>query len=168
MGRDGEIKAMVRCVEHYVKVVVRPLAVGFCLGSVHHGGQGMMEGEPVGVLALFIIPRNVGNIVCVVVQAGVELGAAKHGMKLPKPDQFPAEAAYVAMLFQKFPIVPGNLVVLAIRVVVPALSAAKLVSPQDHRRPYGKKKGCEEILNLPIPSGLDLGIVAGALDTEIH
>src|SRR4051812_39370362 len=48
-----------------------------------------------------------------------------------------------------FPVVPGDLVVLAIRVVVAALRAADLVASAEHRHPLRQEQCREEIAHLP-------------------
>jgi hypothetical protein len=59
----------------------------------------------------------------------------EHRMGAPQRDQFAHEAD--EFVFHFGPVIPGNLVVLAVGVVVPELGAAHLIPTQQHRDPVG-------------------------------
>ncbi len=112
-------------------------------------------GGPVRRLRLLGQPRNVGNGRVRRVLSIVELGPQECGMAQAESDELPAEAMDIRMSTQESPIVPGDFIVLAPRVVVASLCAAELVASQDHRRAEGKEEGGEEVLHLPVPDRLD-------------
>jgi hypothetical protein len=65
------------------------------------------------------------------------------------------------------PVEPGNLVVLAVAVVVPALASSDLVAAEQHRHALGEEQRGEEV---PLLSGAelpDLGIVARTLRAAV-
>src|SRR5713101_6302509 len=62
---------------------------------------------------------------------------------------------------------PGDLVVLAIGVVVAVLAPTDLITAQDHGDTLGEKEGGEEVADLTLAEGLDGGIVARALDAAV-
>src|SRR6185437_12407057 len=57
------------------------------------------------------------------------------------------------------PIYPGNLVVLAIAVVIAVLRPAELVAAEDHRRTLGQQQRREHVALLPLAQRDDVGIV---------
>ncbi len=68
------------------------------------------------------------------------------------------------MLGGSVPVDPGNLVVLAVAVVVAALGSAKLVAGQQHRNALGEEQRDEEIPHLPIAQRDDLPVVGRAFE----
>src|SRR5205807_3874890 len=65
------------------------------------------------------------------------------------------------------PVVPGDLVVLAVRVVVAALRAADLVAAQDHRHTLRDEQRREQVLALPAPLRDDVRIVGRTLGAAV-
>ncbi len=57
-----------------------------------------------------------------------------------------------------FPIEPGNLVVMAVGVVVASLRAADLVAGEQHRDPERQQQGGDQVALLEFAQGSDSGI----------
>ena len=74
------------------------------------------------------------------------------------------EPSYVVVAVEQIPVEPGGVVVLAIRVVVPALCAAHLVAHEEHGRPEGEETGGKEVLHLAVAQLLD-GTIVGRTST---
>ena len=58
----------------------------------------------------------------------------KDGMGLPESDQAADKLQLLPVGFRKTPIQPGNLIILAVSVVIPLLGISKLVSRQKEGR----------------------------------
>src|SRR6202011_5853638 len=82
-------------------------------------------------------------------------------------DQAAGESVERGRVGVEFPVVPGDLVVLAPRVVVPALRAPELVAAGHHRRPLREQQGGEEVPLLATAEGDDLRVVGRALDAAV-
>src|SRR5580765_3315707 len=63
----------------------------------------------------------------------IELLSTQHRMCTTKGDHAPSESIHLLVPFQKAPVTPTGLVVLAVRIIVAALCAAKFVPSQEHR-----------------------------------
>ena len=66
-----------------------------------------------------------------------------------------------------FPIEPGDLVVLAVGVVVAALGASELVAAEQHRNALGEQQGRHQVAALTSPQRHDVGVVGGTLDSVV-
>ncbi|MPL70622.1 hypothetical protein SDC9_16381 [bioreactor metagenome] len=153
-------------VEHEVEVVV--VLFSRLLGrTVDHGGQGMVEGAPVGRQAPLVVPGDVGKLVAVPVLAGEELGSPEGGMGLSESDQAREEAQQLPAPRGVVPVVPADFIVLAVGVVVAALAPPYLVSPQHHGGADGQKKGGHEVAQLPGTLSPDMRILGGTFDPEV-
>ena len=71
---------------------------------------------------------------------------AEHGMAVTQPNQPAGELQQAGVRGR--PVVPRNLVVLAVGVVVPSLRAADLVAPEQHRHPLRQEQRRQEIPRL--------------------
>src|SRR5689334_854693 len=60
-------------------------------------------------------------------------------------DKHPGKAVNVRVFFEQSPVEPGNLVVLAESVVVPALAPPYLISHEQHRRTDRQQCQCQEV-----------------------
>src|SRR3954464_13646021 len=89
----------------------------------------------------------------------------EHGVTLSETDQAAREREKI--LVEVFPVVPRDLVVLAIRVVVALLCASELVAPEKHRHTLRQHERGEKIRCLPPPQRVDLWIVGGALGAAV-
>src|SRR5690349_19794896 len=78
-------------------------------------------------------------------------------MILSKLDQ--ARREMQQLLIRVVPVVPGDLVVLAVRVVVALLRAAHLVAAAKHRDSLREKERCEEVSDLTISQRVDVRVV---------
>ena len=65
------------------------------------------------------------------------------------------------------PVEPGDLVVLAVGVVVAALRAAHLVAVEQHRHPLRQQQGGQQVALLAGPQRQDVRIVGRALDAAV-
>ena len=97
-------------------------------------------------------------------------------MHFPKPDQVAEEIVDILVFFQIAPVKPGDLVVLAVSVVVAKLGVAKLISGKEHRRsPAGQqhragildhppaKRIYLRIFRLPLRPAVPAAVVAGSV-----
>src|SRR5262249_38805749 len=111
----------------------------------------------VHLAAVRLEPGDVGDAAAVN-RLPLEPAPAPERRMLPaKPDQTPGELEQI--LVRMLPVEPRGLVVLAVRVVVPALGARYLVAAQDHRNALRQQQRREEIPALPRPAVEDSGIV---------
>src|SRR4029078_971095 len=88
----------------------------------------------------------------------IECLSTQHPMRLTKGDHATDEAENFPMLFQTPPVMPARFVVLAVRIIVAALRAAKFVPSQEHRYATRNQEAHKEVLDLTCPDGLDLAI----------
>jgi hypothetical protein len=70
-------------------------------------------------------------------------------------------------LVDAVPVVPGQLVVLAVRVVVALLRPAQLVAPQQHGHPLGEQQGSQDVALLARAQGVDGAVVGGPLHAAV-
>src|SRR5215469_4588491 len=90
-------------------------------------------------------------------------------MTAAKVDQIAGEAGMVRVFgSDPFPVEPGSLIVLAIRVVVAALRASNLVSTKQHRHSERQQQCREKVALLTITQSVDLPIVGLPLYTVIR
>ena len=120
------------------------------VGSCHicWGHRPAIGGEPHGVPGVGQVPAP-----------------AQHGVRPAHRDDAPDERQEVVV--DVLPVEPGDLVVLAVRVVVPPLRAPELVAAEEHRDPAGQQQGHEHRPHVPVPGGLHRRVVAGALDAVV-
>jgi len=86
----------------------------------------------------------------------------EHLVLAPEGDQAPGPRDQVQV--GVLPVDPGELVVLAIGVVVAPLGAAELVAVGDHRTALGEEHAGQQVAYLARPQAEDLGVVGVALD----
>src|SRR5690242_9315391 len=145
-GKD-ELERLVVRVEHDVEAVVDdPLAA-----LVHRGDRGSVQedaerlreaGLPVLVRHLDSRRREPADVADVVPADRAPLkpaAAAEHGVRVAQRDQMAGELEQ--LLVRVLPVVPRDLVVLAVRVVVPLLRAADLVAAADHGNALREQQG---------------------------
>src|SRR5207247_7141702 len=77
------------------------------------------------------------------------LSPPKNRLREPKPDEPPDEFEQVVVLVEETPVDPGQLVILAVRVVVPTLAAPELVPMADHRAALREKQRRKGVADLP-------------------
>src|SRR5580704_16949479 len=83
--------------------------------------------------------------------------------KQPARNEQRNKSVQIGMSFDKRPIKPSGLVIVAVSIVISALSAAHLVAHLDHGHSHGKECRRQEILDLAISQALYGRIIAGAL-----
>src|SRR6185437_2964401 len=77
------------------------------------------------------------------------------------------ELEKAGMLDCGVPVDPGDLVVLAVTVVVAALGAPEFVAGEQHRNALAEKERDEEVPHLPVAQGRDPRILRRALSAAI-
>src|SRR5215204_2222335 len=77
------------------------------------------------------------------------MASAEHRLLGPDPDQSPHERVEVVIPCWERPVVPAEIVVLAIGVVVAALGAADLIAAEEHWRALRQEEGGEKVPLLP-------------------
>src|SRR4029434_7121552 len=80
--------------------------------------------------------------------AGEKTCAPQTGMALAEGDELLDEAEHVPLGFAERPIEPAQLVILAVRVIVPALGAQYFIPGQNHRHPLAQEQERQEIFRL--------------------
>ena len=88
-------------------------------------------------------------------------------MRAPQPDQPPRELEQPAPPIVELPVGPGDLVVLAVGVVVAALGAPDLVAAQQHRHALRQEQRRQQVPHLPVAQRDDPGIVGLALGAVV-
>src|SRR4029079_12966957 len=91
--------------------------------------------------------------------------APEHRMPVAETNQAPCEMKQ--MLVDVFPVVPRNLVVLAVRVVVAALRPADFIPAQQHRHPLREHQRRQEVAGLTAPKREHLRIVRRTFLTAV-
>src|SRR5215207_562973 len=86
------------------------------------------------------------------------MASAEHRLLGPDPDQSPHERVEVVIPCWERPVVPAEIVVLAVGVVVAALGAADLIAAEEHRRALRQKEGGEKVPLLPGAHGQNLRV----------
>ena len=89
----------------------------------------------------------------------------EHGMLPPQRDEVAGEAKQV--LVDPSPVMPGDLVVLAVGVVVATLAAPGFVPAEEHGGPLGEQQGRQEVALLFPPQPEDGLVVCVALGAAI-
>ena len=72
-------------------------------------------------------------------------------MRAAKGDHAVGKPVDLLMLFKMGPVNPTGFIVLAVSIVVAALSAAKFVPAEQHRNPARDQQGQKEVLDLAFP-----------------
>src|SRR5262245_26055477 len=65
------------------------------------------------------------------------------------------------------PVNPGNLVILAVSIIVTLLGAPELVSTEQHWRALGEEQRCEDVSRLPRAQLDDLRVIRAALESMV-
>src|SRR5687767_1573624 len=95
-------------------------------------------------------PGHVLDAELLIVVPGHKARTPEDRVALAKPDQLLDEADQALCAVVVHPAQPGDLVVLAVGVVVAALAAAELVAGEDHRRALGEEQRRQHVLHLPL------------------
>lgn len=86
---------------------------------------------PVGIAPVRVEPGDV--------LIGIERDFCERGMALTEADDLARETENLFMLLQEPPVVPGDLIVLAERIIVPLLGAAEFVASKKSGTPLETK-----------------------------
>src|SRR5438067_2968767 len=114
---------------------------------------------PARIIEIASEPRDVGDAVFVVVLALEEFSLAHHPVCSREGDRLAKESHDVRMLANPVPVEPAELVVLTVRIVVPALRAQAFVSPEHHGRAKRKEQHARVVLD-QLLSKPDNGLIA--------
>ena len=71
------------------------------------------------------------------------------------------------MFGQQIPVEPTRIVVLAVGIIVAALTTPHLVAHNKHGHTCGQHDGCEKVLHLPVAEPLDFGIVRRTFEAAV-
>ena len=96
-----------------------------------------------------------------------EFASPEHRVLLVQRNQLPNEAQRVEVQVFRSPIDPADFVVLAIGIVVPALSVPDLISCEQHGDALRKQDCCHEVPLLPCPKLIHLGIITRPFGSAI-
>src|SRR5436305_2763119 len=172
VGAGGEAKGegLVVAVEEDVEGIVHhPFAAGVEAGdgvAVQEHAEGLGEAAlPVLLrhqLAVGAEPADVAHAFSTDGLAQEPAAAAEDRVLAPEGDEAGGEVDQV--LVRRLPVEPGDLVVLAVGVVVPPLSAPHLVPPEQHGNALGEEEGGQKVALLAAPQVVDLRVAGGALD----
>ena len=77
------------------------------------------------------------------------------------------EVQEVLLLLGVLPLQPGDLVVLAVGIVVALLSPPELISSGEHRHAGGQRERGEQIAHLTLTNPIDLWVVRRSLDAVV-
>src|SRR4051794_5356170 len=140
------------------------------LGTVEEYADHALVGLPVALrhpAAIGSQPVHVRQSRALQLGAGQVTVAPEYRMLTPHPDQPARELMQRAGLLGIAPCVPGDVVVLAPRIVVAVLGAPPLVAAQEHRRTLGEQQRGEEVALLARTQRQDVGVVGGALHAAV-
>ena len=71
------------------------------------------------------------------------------------------------MFGQQVPVEPARIIVLAVGVIVAALTAPHLITHNKHGHTHRTTCGCEEVLHLPVAKALNCGIVRRTFEAAV-
>src|SRR6266566_5591732 len=112
-------------------------------------------------------PNDILNLRSFYFSALEEFATPEHRVLLVQRDQLPNESERITVHALRSPIDPADFVVLAIGIVVPALSTPDLVSCEQHGDALRKQDCCHEVPLLPCPKLIHLGIIGRAFSAAI-
>ena len=107
------------------------------------------------------------GLAAVVGAAGEEPATAEHRVLLAQLHDRLREGEHRARFVVELPVHPGQLVVLAVHVVVALLAAADLVAVGDHRHALAEQQRGHQVARLPVPQLPDRRVVGLALDPAV-
>src|SRR5687767_6289931 len=156
-------------VEHHVEALVPDPFTAFvgCRDAtpVQEHAEGFREADvPVffgHLLALRGEPANVTHLGAVNRTPLEPAAAAEHRMLMSQTDETLRELKKMAV--DILPVVPGDVVVLAVTVVVSTLRAGDFVAAEQHRHPLREEERRQEIADLPVPETIDFGVLTRPL-----
>src|SRR4051812_7524836 len=158
--RKLEVDDVVVRVRHHEErlVLAALLDAAFLRAAIEHHAEAL--GAPVLPVRLLHLgrfrgePGHVLHIEVRVVHTGEEAAALQDGMAHADLDQALGELEELAAaVVQLRPVDPGELVVLAVGIVVAVLRVAHLVAGDEHRRALRQEQRGEEIAPLPFAQG---------------
>ncbi len=171
MGRQNEVDRLVVRVQQQEKGVGddRRARVVELLDRIPRQAQPEAAREAVlplllrHLLAVGAEPREILDLRALDPAALEEPAAMEHRLLGAQADQLADEVDLAQPRARDRPRVPGDLVVLAIGVVVAALRAADLVAAAQHRNALREQEGGEDVSHLPLAEREDFGVLRRAL-----
>ncbi|GAA1243966.1 hypothetical protein GCM10009646_34600 [Streptomyces aureus] len=137
------------------------------------------HGHRVGVTALPVVVRHLARVRAQPHEVGQglalvgvrvtaeEAAAAQHRVGGSQGDGAPGELHQLALVLVHAPVGPGDLVVLAVGVVVPLLGAAQFVAVGEHGDALGEQQRGEEVALLPAAQFEHAFVVGGAFGAAV-
>src|SRR5262245_23240417 len=96
-----------------------------------------------------------------------EFAALKHGLSAPEMDQRAHAFIPRLLLLGELPIEPGQLVILAISIVITLLTMANLVTGKEHRHTLGQQQSGHEVAHLLPTQGPNGWIISRTFDSTV-
>src|SRR5271165_4458254 len=96
-----------------------------------------------------------------------KLAPAKIGMGFAELDELAGELQQLGAPFVELPVVPADLVVLAVGVVVAVLGAAELIAAAQHGNALRKKQRRQQVALLALACGEDFRIVGRTFNAHV-
>src|SRR6185503_17551273 len=93
--------------------------------------------------------------------------AAQDRVFVAQGDQSAGEGQEAGLVLDVLPVEPGQLVVLAVGVVVAELGSSALVAYQQHGDALGQQQRGEQVALLAATQGVDLRVVGGTLGAAV-
>src|SRR5688572_24060883 len=112
-------------------------------------------------------PGDVLDAELLVEDAGKEAPVAQDGVLHAQPDQLPDVGDHALLAVAVVPVDPGDLVILAVGVVVALLRAAELVACEQHRRALREQQRAEHVLHLALAQAADRLYLGRPLDAVV-
>ena len=168
-GREVEVEVLPVHVHHHVDVHVRRAGLAGHVereSAEREGEHPRLRIVPAGTEQAAAVPRDVGQPALVDL-AGEERGAPDRRLRLAEGDQLAGEPDEVRVLLGAGPVEPGDLVVLAVGVVVAVLGAAGFVAHDHHRHALRQQQERQEVSDLAGAQRLDRRVVGVAFDAVV-
>src|SRR5208283_4659223 len=167
-GGDGEAEGLPPGVDQDEEVVIEQRRAVF--GPVGVIGAVQVERDGQGVLVRPVGARHLGACGGEPLQfgcfcAGKETAAAEDRVGLAEGDE--PFGVVLQLSVGLGPVEPGDLVVLAVGVVVAALGPAHLIAAEQHRHAEGQQQGGEHGAGLAGAQREDAGVVGGAFGAAV-
>src|SRR5262245_30031687 len=91
----------------------------------------------------------------------------EYGLRAPQMYERTHEVTPRLPLLSQLPVKPGQLVILAIRIVIALLTMAEIIASEEHRHPLRQQQGGHEVAHLLPTQGLNDRIISGAFNATV-
>src|SRR5690606_29207845 len=173
---NPECHRVVVGVEHDEERIVALWAAALVQLIQSFGGQDRAQaadpgGRPVlgcHLAAVGTQPDDVGWPIRRVDRRAAKVGCSPQArVRAAQRDHLAGEVEERLLALVETPVVPGDLVVLAVGVVVAALGAADLVAAQDHGDALGEQQRRQQVALLALAQRQDMPIIGGTFDAVV-